>query len=303
MNCSNCGIPNQAGARFCSNCGAPLQAAYPQVPQPVSRTGGGFPWGALVIGLAIFFGIIVLAGILFGGMFLFGSGMLNSGPAPTQQVIVVVPNADTGAAQPGQQASQTTPDTSQLNAPAAPTNTPEPSTTATLGAPAFTADKDALCRKGPSTIYDVRTSMNKGDTVPIIGKSGPEWEEWWLVEVLGSKCWIWSGLGQAHGDLNGLQVVQAPPTPTATVVNAKMTITNNFIVPICYVYLYDVNNPASGWSTDILGPANTIAPGKSYTLTGITPGTYNISVSDCNNSSLDTKSNVQLNGIVVVNFP
>jgi hypothetical protein len=80
----------------------------------------------------------------------------------------------------------------------------------------FTADKNSLCREGPSQIYDVRTSMNAGAAVKILGKSGPGWEDWWYVEVSGAKCWVWSGLGKTSGDLSNIPVVQAPPTPTPT---------------------------------------------------------------------------------------
>ena len=175
-----------------------------------------------------------------------------------------------------------------------------PASTATLGPPMFTADQNSLCRSGPSQIYDVRASMNLGDTVKILGKSGPPWDGWWYVDVLGSKCWVWSGLGKTSGDLSGLQVVQAPPT--ATVANVKMTINNNFIVPICYVYIFDVNNPGSGWSADILGTTNIINPGQSFTWTGLVPGTYEIAVSNCAGSSLDSKSNIQFTGNTIVTF-
>jgi len=175
-----------------------------------------------------------------------------------------------------------------------------PASTATLGPPMFTADQNSLCRSGPSQIYAVRTSMNLGDTVKIIGKSAPPWDGWWYVEVLGSKCWVWSGLGKTSGDLSGLQVVQAPPTPGAAKVN--MTLNNYFIVPICYVYLRDVNNPGSGWGPDILGSTNLINPGQSYTWTGLAAGTYDVSVSDCNGSSLDMKSNIQFNSNTIVTF-
>jgi hypothetical protein len=299
MNCTNCGTPNHAGARFCANCGAPLQTVvYQQAPQvPVSASGS--PWGAVVIGMFVIGGIVVLGGIIIGGIFLFGSGMFTAGPAPTQQVIVVVPPTSEGVAQPQQLVADAT---VAPVAPAVPTNTVPPPATATLGAPMFTADKNSLCRKGPSTVYNVRTSVNKGDTVPILGKSGPNWEEWWLVEVMGSKCWVWSGLGQASGDLSGLQVVQAPPTPTATVANVKLTLNNNFLVPICYVYLRDVNNPGLGWSADILGAANVINPGQSFTWTGLASGTYDVTVSDCNSNSLDTKSKILFSGNTVVTF-
>jgi hypothetical protein len=141
--------------------------------------------------------------------------------------------------------------------------------------------------------------MNLGDTVKILGKSGPPWDDWWYVEVLGSKCWVWSGLGKTSGDLSGVQVVQAPPTPI--VANARLTINNFSIVPICFVYLFDVNNPGAGWSANILG-ANIINPGASVTWTGLAPGTYNIAVSDCAGSSLDNKSNVQFTGNTIVTF-
>jgi hypothetical protein len=80
----------------------------------------------------------------------------------------------------------------------------------------FTADENSFCRKGPSTVYEDRASVNAGNTVNILGKSGPEWEDWWYVEVSGSKCWVWSGLGTTSGDLSNLPVIQAPPTPTPT---------------------------------------------------------------------------------------
>lgn len=174
-----------------------------------------------------------------------------------------------------------------------------PASTATLGPPMFTAEQDSFCRRGPGQIYDVRTSINLGDTVNIFGKSSPAWGDWWYVEVLGLKCWVWSSLGKTSGDLSGVQIVQAPPTPT--VANVKLTINNKFVVAICHVYLFDVNNPGLGWSADILAP-NIMNPGQSVTWTGLTPGTYNIAVSNCAGSSLDTKSNIQFTGNTIVTF-
>ena len=89
--------------------------------------------------------------------------------------------------------------------------------TPTLGAPTFTADQSSNCRVGPSSsLYATRASINKGDTVPITGKSSAEWGLWWVVEVNGTNCWVYSELGSAQGDLENVPIVPAPPLPTDT---------------------------------------------------------------------------------------
>lgn len=304
ISCPSCRAQNRPGVRFCENCGAAMLAGYTApAPQPAASSSGwkgcGIAGGVVTIGVVLF---LLVGGAIAAFYFMgWGKPAAPVSPPVTQVVVVTAtlsqqtqPQAPIQPAAALPTVTLRPPDTSVL-----PT---VPVSTATLGPPMFTADKNSLCRRGPSQIYDVGTSMNLGDTVKIFGKSGPPWDDWWYVEVLGSKCWVWSGLGNTIGDLSGVQVVQAPPTPTATVANVKMTLNNYTIVIICYVYLFDVNNPGLGWSADILG-SNVIIPGKSYIWTGLPTGTYSVSISDCNNSSLDIKSNVQFNGNVIVNFP
>ncbi|MCE9646257.1 MAG: hypothetical protein K8S20_09685 [Chloroflexi bacterium] len=82
--------------------------------------------------------------------------------------------------------------------------------------PQFVFDKNAFCRKGPGTIYSDVTAIPLGDTVDILGASQDN--EWYYIlwSKFNMKCWVAKSTGHALGDLQGLQIIAAPPTPVPT---------------------------------------------------------------------------------------
>ncbi len=88
--------------------------------------------------------------------------------------------------------------------------TPEPAATETPSAPALTLIQNANCRRGPSQVYDVLTSLLKDQTVPITAKS--EEGTWWLVHIpTGEYCWISGVTGTTAGNLDVLPVATGQP--------------------------------------------------------------------------------------------
>ncbi len=103
---------------------------------------------------------------------------------------------------------------------AAPTPTPVASATPTpvaASSPKFVFDKNAFCRKGPSTVFSDVTGMTAGETVDILGRN-EEFGLWYFVEwkKFNVKCWVSASTGHTLGDLTGLPVMVSPPTPTPT---------------------------------------------------------------------------------------
>jgi hypothetical protein len=74
-------------------------------------------------------------------------------------------------------------------------------------------DVGANCRKGPGTAYDKTGSFAQGTYVTIVGHNTDS--TWWLVLNGSSNCWISATTGHTTGNLSGIPLVEAPPTPTA----------------------------------------------------------------------------------------
>ncbi len=90
------------------------------------------------------------------------------------------------------------------------TLTPEPTATGTPSVPTLTLTQNANCRRGPSQVYDVLTSLLKGQSVPIAAKS--EDGTWWLVHIpTGEYCWISGAIGTTAGNLEVLPVATGQP--------------------------------------------------------------------------------------------
>ncbi len=88
--------------------------------------------------------------------------------------------------------------------------TPEPSATATPSVAMLTLTQNANCRRGPSQVYDVLTSLLKDQSVPITAKS--EDGTWWLVHIpTGEYCWISGAIGTTAGNLDVLPVATGQP--------------------------------------------------------------------------------------------
>ncbi len=117
---------------------------------------------------------------------------------------------------------------------ASPTVTPSPTVTQTP-TPTFTLTptqtpaqmtcdltlsltKNANCRKGPGTVYDVYTSFVSGQVLKVKGRSEGDLSanSWFQVEepISGGSCWVSTAVGTLSGDGSCLKQVVAPPTPT-----------------------------------------------------------------------------------------
>lgn len=78
--------------------------------------------------------------------------------------------------------------------------------------PMFTANQNSFCRQGPSTHYKDDRQVNKGQTVPIIGKSSAHSGfSWWFVQTSdGKKCYVSEDLGNVSGSTSNIPE-QTPP--------------------------------------------------------------------------------------------
>ena len=156
------------------------------------------------IGISI---VVLLAGVL--------ACAVPAGVAPTPVVItqvVVVPNEQV-------QASATLPEsvlptatlTTIPTETATSTITPTPTITptATSSGPVATFIKDANCRQGPGTAYEVVTSFFAGETVQIVGRNPDFNNTWWYVVIpaTGGKCWVSLTTAQAYGDFDAIPTV------------------------------------------------------------------------------------------------
>ena len=215
--CPNCGTPNPRETNFCKSCGfsfsgyAPLQNTY-YPPQPRQSNSLNLLYILEAIG-----GLVLIVAVLFG-IYLFMSGRLSL-PISPQVVIVTQPPIIQPAAPPQPIVVTATLPPQPIVVTA--TNPPQPvvntaSYTNTPTSPKFTATQDALCRAGPSKDFSQKAGIIAGQSATIIGRSEAKWGDWWQVNYKGVKCWVWSDLGNASGNLNSVQVVEVekPQTPT-----------------------------------------------------------------------------------------
>jgi CSLREA domain-containing protein len=103
---------------------------------------------------------------------------------------------------------------------APPTPTPSPEPTATpptspspSGAPQATFLNNANCREGPGLVYDVVTSLYRGQVAQIEGRNVES--SWWWIRLPGlqAHCWVAGSTVQVSGDMAAVPVFEAPPTP------------------------------------------------------------------------------------------
>jgi len=176
-----------------------LKGNPPGEPGLHTSSGIGAPKGAisklLLGGLS---GALAGAAVLAAGAFALGLWPPEPQPALERAVKATVAAA-----------VQTTPEVPSPEPPLAPpaitaTATPSPTPTVTpsptLGPPHAIALQNSNCRAGPGSIYDVLDYLLA----------------WWVVARPGGggDCWIANYLTDERGDLSGVPVVPAPPTPT-----------------------------------------------------------------------------------------
>lgn len=93
MFCAKCGSSNAEGSKFCKECGQtfPAAAAVPAVPAPNEqesnkKKGGGFLTSGAGIALVVILGLILIAGVTFGIIFLVKGDSNNTVDAETVKV-------------------------------------------------------------------------------------------------------------------------------------------------------------------------------------------------------------------------
>jgi uncharacterized protein YgiM (DUF1202 family) len=79
-----------------------------------------------------------------------------------------------------------------------------------------TALKNANCRYGPGTAYDIADTLFAGKSAPIVGRN--EQNTWWQIQgpAFGSLCWVSKVTVEVSGPTDGVPIAIAPPPPTIT---------------------------------------------------------------------------------------
>jgi len=92
----------------------------------------------------------------------------------------------------------------------APTLTPAP----TEVVPQVTAQVNANCRTGPSTVFDPYGFLLAGESAALVGRTNDS--SWYQVQLegLSASCWISASIIDINVDPETLPVIASPPTPT-----------------------------------------------------------------------------------------
>jgi len=81
---------------------------------------------------------------------------------------------------------------------------------------AVTATYNVSVRSGPGEEYPIVDLFLQGQTAQIVGRfDDTPIGTWFLVTRIGQGIngWVWSGATDQSGDLAGVPVLEAPPTP------------------------------------------------------------------------------------------
>jgi uncharacterized protein YgiM (DUF1202 family) len=104
----------------------------------------------------------------------------------------------------------------QTATPSVPPPTEPPTQTVTPNFPAVTATYNVSVRSGPGEEYPIVDLFLQGQSAQVIGRyDDTPIGTWYLVSRIGQGIngWVWSGAAEASGDLNGVPVLEPPPTP------------------------------------------------------------------------------------------
>jgi len=111
----------------------------------------------------------------------------------------------------------------EVSAPPVESPTPVPPTLGPQG-PVFVVDIAANCRSGPGTVYPILTTFPLATTLTLTGRNSDS--TWWYAAMNASQfCWISGVTGHTNGNVGGLPVVAAPPTPIQPTGTPALTLT------------------------------------------------------------------------------
>jgi len=95
------------------------------------------------------------------------------------------------------------------------TDTPVPAQTPASSGATVSISQTTNCRTGPSTAYDIVTSLNAGQQAVVIGKDLPD--NYWIINNPNGNgtCWLWGQYATVSGDTNSLPQMSPPALPTS----------------------------------------------------------------------------------------
>ncbi len=95
------------------------------------------------------------------------------------------------------------------NTPIPPTPTAEPTVSVKA-----TASKNANCRSGPASNFDLLGTLSQGASADVIGKNS-DFGKWWKVRLAdGTECWVTEDAISLAGDTSVVAAMTSPKTPT-----------------------------------------------------------------------------------------
>ncbi len=170
---------------------------------------GGWIAG-LLFGTAALVGVIGLVGLAFRAW------SHRSASSPSLETTLVAIGSPAAIGEPTDYISPTpvTPPTAPATSTPMSTPTPTATTTQTIGPASGTAEQNANCHAGPSTVYRNVATLLQGQLAMLEGRN--EDSTWWWIPTPGGSghCWVWGGSLTVTGAAEVLPVIAAPPTDT-----------------------------------------------------------------------------------------
>lgn len=136
-------------------------------------------------------------------------------------ILVTAPTQPTSVTEPLAQPTSITPEPTA-------TFTPTPTITSTPvpQEATATANQDANCRFGDSTVFDEVGALIKGQSAVLLGNNAQG--TWSKVRLSnGVECWIWNGALDIANNGTDTTVLPSPPTPTVVPVPQPLSPTGN----------------------------------------------------------------------------
>jgi len=140
-----------------------------------------------------------------------------------------------------------------------PSNTPEPTLTATQGGVWLTVQENTNCRAGPGSLYGFLGLINAGQQVEAVGRSTVS--DYYYIKNptdYSDYCWLWSRYSSVAGNTGILPVFTPQPTPTPEVTPTNTKAPADFFVkylntqscsPLYGIQIYIENTGSTTWQS------------------------------------------------------
>lgn len=241
--------------------------------------------GVATVGILLLMASGVIPGLLPGGV--------TSTVPPTQISASVSETASLPVSSATVRASATTAPSATLTVvPPTSTNTPS----VTPATPVGQVDGQVILRQGPGNIYSAIREVSPEDRMTILGQS--EDGLWFLVEQQnGIQGWLQQSALTIAGNVAGLEVLVAPPTPTSTPsVTFTPTQTATFTPSLTYTVSPTLTNTPSRTPTHT-PTATRDATGTAVALTS----TATVAQQACDGFDYDIINRAELEDLSAVN--